>query len=141
MRNSKSQARGIPGQRRGGRAVPGRRTAGATDIRALADDQGTVLLRAVRQGVADESPAGISRGLPQGRVPGVSWYAFALEYTEMRSPLIAAKTRDETNDALCAITRAMLRDVRGPSERRVAAACDAGLGVRRPAPGAASDAG
>ncbi|MCX5526529.1 hypothetical protein OG342_27325 [Streptomyces bobili] len=35
----------------------------------------------------------------------------------MRWPLIAAKTRDETNDALCAITRAMLRDVRGrPSE-------------------------
>ncbi|MFF6976277.1 hypothetical protein ACFZAV_00745 [Streptomyces sp. NPDC008343] len=35
----------------------------------------------------------------------------------MRWPLIAAKTRDETNDALCAITRAMLRDVRGrPSD-------------------------
>lgn len=32
-------------------------------------------------------------------------------------PLIAAKTRDEINDALCAITQAMLRDVRGhPSD-------------------------
>ncbi|MFD5164350.1 hypothetical protein ACFWMJ_40985 [Streptomyces hawaiiensis] len=35
----------------------------------------------------------------------------------MRWPLIAAKTRNETNDALCAITQAMLRDVRGcPSD-------------------------
>ncbi|MER7799680.1 hypothetical protein ABTX71_05050 [Streptomyces parvulus] len=31
----------------------------------------------------------------------------------MRWPLIAAKTRDEINDAMCAITQAMLRDVRG----------------------------
>ncbi|WP_244190427.1 hypothetical protein [Streptomyces caeruleatus] len=117
MRNSKSQVRGVPGQRHVGRAVAGRRTAGATDIRALADDLGAALLRAVRQGVADESPAGISRGLPQGRAAGISWYAFALEYMEMKWPLIAAKTRDETNDALCAITRAMLRDVRGrPSD-------------------------
>ncbi|MER5752608.1 site-specific integrase [Streptomyces sp. NPDC002088] len=97
--------------------MDGRRTMGATDVRALADDLGAVLLRAARQGVADESPAGISRGLPQGRAAGISWYAFALEYMEMRWPLIAAKTRDETNDALCAITRAMLRDVRGrPSD-------------------------
>jgi hypothetical protein len=58
MRNSKSQARGVPGRRRGGRTVAGRRTAGATDMRALADDLG------------------------------------ALEYMEMRWPLIAAKTRD-----------------------------------------------
>ncbi|MEU9632752.1 site-specific integrase [Streptomyces tendae] len=35
----------------------------------------------------------------------------------MRWPLIAAKTRDEINDAMCAITQAMLRDVRGhPSD-------------------------
>ncbi|MEV0125839.1 site-specific integrase [Streptomyces sp. NPDC050703] len=48
----------------------------------------------------------------------MSWYAFALEYLDMRWPLIAAKTRDETNDALCAITRAMVRDVRGrPSDQ------------------------
>ncbi|MBD3548618.1 hypothetical protein [Streptomyces sp. JV180] len=31
----------------------------------------------------------------------------------MRWPLIAAKTRGETNEALCAITQAMLRGVRG----------------------------
>lgn len=37
----------------------------------------------------------------------------ALEYLEMRWPQVAAKTRNETNDALCAITQAMLRDVRG----------------------------
>ncbi|WP_198535634.1 hypothetical protein [Streptomyces caatingaensis] len=36
----------------------------------------------------------------------------------MRWPQIAAKSRDETNDALCAITLAMLRDARGrPDER------------------------
>ncbi|WP_246204067.1 tyrosine-type recombinase/integrase [Streptomyces tailanensis] len=35
----------------------------------------------------------------------------------MRWPQVAAKTRNETNDALCAITLAMLRDVRGrPSD-------------------------
>jgi hypothetical protein len=117
MRNSKSQACGVPGRRRGGRAVVGRRTAGATDVRALADDLGAVLLRAVRQGVAGESPAGISCGVPQGPAAGISWYAFAREYMEMRWPLIAAKSRDETNDALCEIIRAMLRDVRGrPSD-------------------------
>jgi len=56
-------------------------------------------------------------GSTLGRPASSSWYAFALEYLEMRWPQIAAKTRNETNDALCAITQTMLRDTRGrPSE-------------------------
>ncbi|WP_231626867.1 tyrosine-type recombinase/integrase [Streptomyces apocyni] len=52
-----------------------------------------------------------------GRTVGISWYAFAVEYVEMRWPLIAAKTRDDTNESLYAITQAMLRDLRGrPSD-------------------------
>ncbi|MFE7836714.1 tyrosine-type recombinase/integrase [Streptomyces sp. NPDC057474] len=40
-----------------------------------------------------------------------------MEYLDMRWLQVAAKTRNETNDALCAITLAMLRDVRGrPSD-------------------------
>jgi hypothetical protein len=45
--------------------MAGRRTAGATDVRALADDLGAALLSAVRQGSADESPAAISRSSPR----------------------------------------------------------------------------
>ncbi|MFF7094724.1 tyrosine-type recombinase/integrase [Streptomyces rubradiris] len=53
-----------------------------------------------------------------GQGASLTWYAFALEYLRMRWPQIAAKSRDETNDALCAITLAMLRDARGrPDER------------------------
>ncbi|GAA3858467.1 hypothetical protein GCM10023084_10170 [Streptomyces lacrimifluminis] len=54
---------------------------------------------------------------PYPSAAGISWYAFALEYMEMSCPLIEAKTRDEINDALCAITRAMPQDVRGSPER------------------------
>lgn len=63
---------------------------------------------------ADHSLA--TAGMGHGSA-GLSWYAFASEYLVMRWPQVAAKTRNETNDALCAITSAMLRDVRGrPSD-------------------------
>ncbi|WP_197973900.1 MULTISPECIES: site-specific integrase [Streptomyces] len=86
-----------------------RSAGGATDISALADELGTALVRAVRRSAADESASG---GTGHGSV-STSWYAFALDYLEMRWPQVAAKTRNETSDALCAITLAMLRDVRG----------------------------
>ncbi|MHC3472403.1 hypothetical protein ACYF6T_27425 [Streptomyces sp. 7R007] len=83
------------------------------DIRDLADEIGAALIRSVRQVAADDLAS-----LGTGHDPvTISWYAFALEYLEMRWPQVAAKTRNETNDALCAITLTMLRDVRGrPSD-------------------------
>lgn len=83
-------------------------------VSELADELAAVLAEAGR-------PVGESRTLRIGAVGGaerastaeVSWYDFALEYLDMRWPLIAAKTRGETNEALCAITQAMLRGVRG----------------------------
>ncbi|MCQ9183726.1 tyrosine-type recombinase/integrase [Streptomyces sp. IBSBF 2953] len=119
MRTSASHTRGVPRSRCGGRTMIAARSGrsrsagGATDVRALAEGFGAALVRAVRQN-ADDVPA--TAGTGHGSVT-ISWYAFALEYLEMRWPQVAAKTRNETNDALCAITLAMLRDVRGrPSD-------------------------
>ncbi|UUU30896.1 site-specific integrase [Streptomyces sp. CA-210063] len=91
------------------RAGRGTSAGSATEVRALADELGAALVRAVRLGAADES---VSAGTSHGSV-STSWYDFALGYLEMRWPQVAAKTRNETNDALCAITQAMLRNVRG----------------------------
>jgi integrase len=120
MRSTAFQVRGIPRRRRSGRTVTaGRRgsghgSVGAADVRALADELGSALIRAVRGGVADEPAHAGGRQPPAGkRAASINWYAFALEYLEMRWPVIAAKTRDETNDALCAITQTMLQDVPG----------------------------
>ncbi|MEU7185248.1 site-specific integrase [Streptomyces sp. NPDC045369] len=87
-----------------------RRAAGTGVIRELADELADALVRAHHG--SDRGDSATRRA-----AAGISWYAFALEYLEMQWPLIAAKTRDETNDALCAITQAMFRDVRGrPSD-------------------------
>jgi integrase len=84
------------------------------DVRALADELGSAFVQAVRRGVANEPVCvGTGDGASLARAASISWYAFALEYLEMRWPQIAAKTRNETNDALCAITQAMLREARG----------------------------
>ncbi|WP_257003638.1 site-specific integrase [Streptomyces sp. SA15] len=90
-----------------------RSAGGATDAKALAEELGAALVRAVRLDTEDSlATAGAGRCTVT-----ISWYAFALEYLEMRWPQVAAKTRNETNDALCAITLTMLRDVRGrPSD-------------------------
>lgn len=115
MRSSASRTRGVPRSGRGGRTVVAARsgrsrsTGGVTDVRALAEELGATLIRAVRRD-ADGELASVGTG--HGPVT-ISWYAFALEYLDMRWPQIAAKTRNETNAALCAITQVMLRDVRG----------------------------
>lgn len=117
MRSPAIQLRGVPRRRREGRVVSVRRrdsyaAAGAVDVRELVDELGAALVLAARESTA---PGRVRPGAGQGSVhdrrgAAMSWYAFALEYLAMRWPMIAAKTRDETNDALCAITQAMLRD-------------------------------
>lgn len=121
MRSSASRARHVTVRahkvrsRSAAQFGEGHRAGESTDIRMLADEIGAVLVRAVRLGTAGE-PVSLGQGTGPGPIP-TSWYAFALEYLEMRWPQVAAKTRSETNDALCAITMAMLRDVRGrPSD-------------------------
>lgn len=75
----------------------------------LADEIGSSLARAVREAAADDFGR-----VREGRGPALSsWYAFSLEYVEARWVQVAAKTRSETNDALCSITEAMLRKTRG----------------------------
>ncbi|MEW1696913.1 site-specific integrase [Streptomyces sp. NPDC091278] len=90
----------------GGRAIP---PGDGPDVRALADEIGSSLVRAVREAAADDFGR-LKRGRGQF---SISWYAFALEYLEARWGQVAAKTRSETNDALCSITKAMLRRARG----------------------------
>ncbi|WP_228924079.1 site-specific integrase [Streptomyces sp. DH7] len=88
-------------------------------VSELADEMAAVLLEVgcpVGEAKALRMSAG--GGAEPAATVGVSWYDFALEYLDMRWPLIAAKTRGETNEALCAISQAMLRDVRGrPSDQ------------------------
>ncbi|MEV6957366.1 tyrosine-type recombinase/integrase [Streptomyces sp. NPDC051183] len=85
-------------------------TAGdGADVRALADELGASLVRAVREAAAED----FGRGRNGRGSVGVSWYAFALEYLEARWGQVAAKTRAETNDALCSISVAMLGRARG----------------------------
>ncbi|MEV7288716.1 site-specific integrase [Streptomyces sp. NPDC093252] len=81
----------------------------------LGDELAAALIRAIReQSGAVECLGAVQDSAAQ------SWYAFALEYLDMRWPLIAAKTRNETSDALCEITRAMLRDFRDrPSDHLI----------------------
>lgn len=81
----------------------------------LGDELAAALIKAIREQTGAVERAGAVR---DSAAP--SWYAFALEYLDMRWPLIAAKTRDETSDALCVITLAMLRDLRDrPSDQLI----------------------
>ncbi len=70
------------------------------DVRALADELGASLVRAVREAAADD----FGRVRSGGGATTISWYAFALEYLEVRWGRVSTKTRNETNDALCSIT-------------------------------------
>ncbi|MFF6871291.1 tyrosine-type recombinase/integrase [Streptomyces sp. NPDC012450] len=79
------------------------------DVRALADELGASLVRAVREAAAGD----FGRGRSGRGAASISWYAFALEYLEVRWGQVSAKTRSETNDALCSLTMAMLRRTRG----------------------------
>ncbi|WP_158821021.1 MULTISPECIES: tyrosine-type recombinase/integrase [unclassified Streptomyces] len=92
-------------------AAPSRRGRAAgdgADVRALADEIGSSLVRAIKEAAADDFGR-----VRNERVLALSWYAFSLEYMEARWAQVAAKTRSETNDALCSITEAMLRRTRG----------------------------
>ncbi|MFE1331791.1 tyrosine-type recombinase/integrase [Streptomyces microflavus] len=83
-------------------------------VSELADELAAVLLEVGRPlGEAKALRMSAGGGAEPATTVGLSWYDFALEYLDMRWPLIAAKTRGETNEALCAISQAMLRDVRG----------------------------
>ncbi len=119
-------ARRTFGTRRSGRGTTAGRRAcrpGATeaaDVRELAGELGTALLQAMQEGpVREQTRTRRTHGDPAcGDGAPLTWYAFALEYLQMRWPQIAAKSRNETNDALCMITQAMLRDARGrPSDQ------------------------
>lgn len=74
--------------------------------RDLGDELAAALIKAIR-----EQTGAVERlGAVQDSAT-LSWYAFALKYLDMRWPLIAAKSRNETSDALCEVTQAMLRDL------------------------------
>jgi integrase len=73
---------------------------------------GVRVVQAVREAEhRDSAQAGMGGGL--------SWYAFALEYLAMRWPVVAPKTRDEINEGLTAVTKALLVDVPGRPEEAV----------------------
>lgn len=95
-----------------GVAVPppgGGRWDGGSVVAELAGEFGAELVRALRVGLA-QGPGGAhgARGPSQ-----LSWYAFAVEYARAHWPGRAAKTRDETSDALSAVTVAMCWDLPG----------------------------
>lgn len=87
--------------------------------KALADHYRSKLLRSTYAG--DEF--GTVTGLPDSmveRAASMTWYAFALKYLAMKWPHAAPNTRNGINEALTAVTMALLDDRPGrPSEELI----------------------
>lgn len=78
----------------------------------LVGELGAKVVRAVHEAERRDAYGTVGPGV----AGGPSWYDFALEYLAMRWPTAAADTRDETNEGLAAITKAMLLEPPGRPE-------------------------
>ncbi|WJY52565.1 tyrosine-type recombinase/integrase [Streptomyces chengbuensis] len=87
--------------------------------KALADHYRSKLLRATHAG----EEFGTVTGLPDSmveRAASMTWYAFALKYLAMKWPHAAPNTRNGINEALTAVTMALLDERPGqPSEELI----------------------
>jgi hypothetical protein len=78
----------------------------------LVGELGAKVVRAVHE--TERRDTGGAAG--PGTDSDLSWYDFALEYLAMRWPTVAPNTRDETNEGLTAVTKAMV--LHTPAGRR-----------------------
>ncbi|MGW2433267.1 tyrosine-type recombinase/integrase [Streptomyces sp. NPDC001640] len=75
--------------------------------KGLADHHRAKLLRATHAGEEFDTVTGLPDSLVE-RAPSVTWYAFALKYLAMKWPHAAPNTRNGINEALTAVTVALL---------------------------------
>ncbi|MFC9080801.1 tyrosine-type recombinase/integrase [Streptomyces sp. NPDC057062] len=75
--------------------------------KGLADHHRSKLLRATHAGEAFDTVTGLPDSLVE-RAPSMTWYAFALKYLAMKWPHAAPNTRNGINEALTAVTVALL---------------------------------
>ncbi|SOD73288.1 phage integrase family protein [Jatrophihabitans sp. GAS493] len=86
--------------------------------KALADGFRADLIASTRRGDAFEVSTGLPASMARGGV-GVSWYSFALDYTDLKWPRIAATTRRTHAEALTAVTVLLLSSIRGCPEEQL----------------------
>jgi integrase len=79
---------------------------------ALADSFRSDLLSAARKGEAFDTSTGRPVSMLRAST-GMSWYAFACAYVDLKWPHVAATTRRTHAEALTAVTTAMLTSTRG----------------------------
>ncbi|MET8953837.1 tyrosine-type recombinase/integrase [Streptomyces sp. NPDC004533] len=75
--------------------------------KGLADHYRSKLLRAIHAGEEFDTVTGLPNSLIE-KTPSMSWYAFALKYLAMKWPHAAPNTRNGINEALTAVTVALL---------------------------------
>ncbi|MEV5475061.1 site-specific integrase [Streptomyces sp. NPDC052207] len=75
--------------------------------KGLADHHRSKLLRATHAGEEFDTVTGLPDSLVE-RAPSMTWYAFALKYLAMKWPHAAPNTRNGINEALTAVTVALL---------------------------------
>ncbi|MFD5539598.1 tyrosine-type recombinase/integrase [Streptomyces sp. NPDC127079] len=87
--------------------------------KALADHYRSKLLRATHDGEEFDTATGLPDSMVE-KAASMTWYAFALKYLAMKWPHAAPNTRNGINEALTAVTMALLGDRPGqPSEELI----------------------
>ena len=86
--------------------------------RALADNHRAGLLQAVRKGEAFDTDSGLPESAARAQ-RSVTWYDLACQFTDMKWPHLAAKSRISIADALATITPALVTTTRGMPDRQV----------------------
>lgn len=105
--------RGLPGDAQGrASGLPYSRNRRAM---RLVGELGAKVVRAVHEAERRDADGATGAAGPETS-SDLSWYDFALEYLAMRWPTVAPNSRDETNEGLAAVTKAMLLDTPGRPE-------------------------
>jgi integrase len=89
--------------------VAGRERSRTRRTKALAETFLSELRQAARRGEAFDVDSGLPASMLAAKT-GLTWYAFALKYVEVKWPHAAAKTRDSLTDALATVTAALVED-------------------------------
>lgn len=90
-------------------SVGGRARSATRKTKGLADKFRSQLLIALDDGEQFDTVTGLPPSLEEKeeKAPGRSWYTFALAYLEMKWPTASPNYRDEINEALTAVTKAL----------------------------------
>ncbi|MEC3997231.1 site-specific integrase [Actinacidiphila sp. DG2A-62] len=88
-------------------AVAGREISRSRATKGLADKLRARLLMAQEAGEQFDTETGLPASMEEQQA-GLSWYAFALKYLAMKWPHAAPNYRDDINEALTAVTKALV---------------------------------